>query len=203
MIPQVVIVDTEKQGKKFLQESLDKSKQLVKLFPEGDRWKIEQVRALRQRLSRVLNEKAQIILWWFDTAGVEAQNASLKMLEAFSLKYDFYLIVENPNKLLPTILSRVVVRDLRERKVIKDIADFSLDKLEFKDIKTKEEAEEVLKNLLFYFWKKAKEENDQRAAIVGKKILEMLQLLTANNLNPQLTVDYCLIFIFNKVIIKK
>ncbi len=202
MIPHILLTDEKKKAENYIKERETKDVLFLEVFPDGEKIKIEQIRALRKSLSVRFDKKICVIIWWFDKATVEAQNASLKMLEEYAEKIDFYLVVENPNKLLPTILSRAIVKDLRSRekeeifKVQESFED------SWPEIKNKEQAQRFLNSMLFYLREKAKKEKDSAATEVAKEILKVMNYLENNNLNPQLSVDYVLIFFWKKYKIK-
>lgn len=204
MIPHILLTDKKEKAEKFIKSKLDTSIQFFEIFPEGESIKIEQIRKLRKALALHFEKRICVILWWFDKATIEAQNASLKMLEEYSSKIDFFLIVQNTNKLLPTILSRAVIKDIRERSLDNLIkkSKFDLNKF-WPNVKNKDQAIEILNSLLFYFREKYKKIFDLKSAEFVKEILKVLDLLENNNLDPQLSIDYILIFYRKKFNIKK
>ncbi len=205
MLPTILIVDNEDQAKEYINKHLGES-QLFEIYPEGEKFKINEVRFLKRNLATAFKKKLVIVLWWFDTATLEAQNASLKLLEEYAQKFDFYLVVKNLNLLLPTILSRAGVKDLRKREEVevkKDYKDLFYPSLKLFEVKNKEEAVNFFEDFIRYLSLMAKEEMDARFAAVGKEALKTFSLLQSNNLNPQLAVDYILIFAWKKFKMKE
>ena len=202
MIPHILLTDEKKKAENYIKERETKDVLFLEVFPDGKKIKIEQIRALRKSLSVRFDKKICVIIWWFDKATIEAQNASLKMLEEYAERVDFYLVVENPNKLLPTILSRAIIKDLRsrEKKEIFKVQESFEDS--WPEIKNKEQAQKFLNSMLFHLREKAKREKDPVAAEVAKEVLKVMNYLENNNLNPQLSVDYVLIFFWKKYKIK-
>ena len=204
MIPLMIAADSKTQAKKYLKNLLHQ-KARIEIEPEKEKIKIDDIRKLKKKLSLLFEKKTDIIIWWFDTATIEAQNSSLKLLEEYSLKFNFYLIVKNPNILLPTIISRVRIVDIRDKDKITKTSDkeLSVDSLTFKEIKTKEEAINFLNQVIIVLREKYKSSLDPNLITIVKKALQLLYLLKNNNLNPQLTIDYLLTSLLKKFNIKK
>ncbi len=203
MLPTILLCNTKSQAKAYLKNHLLKEK-LVEIYniePLGEKFKIEQIRQLKKQLATASDRKKVVILWWFDTASIEAQNSSLKMLEEKSDEVDFFLVAKNVNNFLPTIVSRCRTVDLREKTTDLEFDDFSFlinGELKLFDMKTKSEAVKFLEKFLAFFRQRAKENLDGLAADVCKKVLEVKNYIENNNLNPQLAIDFLLIFTWKK-----
>jgi len=101
------------------------------------------------------NEQKYIILCG-DSFRIEAQNTLLKVLEEPPRNIIFLIITISKSSILPTILSRVQLKYLKTKKVIKPI-DIDLTRLDLKDIYSflkhhqrvsKYEAKEIIESLL-------------------------------------------------------
>ncbi|MEK7559166.1 MAG: hypothetical protein AAB521_02565 [Patescibacteria group bacterium] len=84
---------------------------------------IEDVRKLQKNLffKPLRGESKALIINAFRGITLESQNALLKILEEPPLSTFIFLIVENENILLPTILSRCKIIKLEEDKVLEEI----------------------------------------------------------------------------------
>lgn len=74
------------------------------------RWVYKSVEAAKQ------NNKLAIIIWEADLMSPDCQAVLLKPLEELEDNLKFFLIVENENRMLPTILSRCMVENLSIEK---------------------------------------------------------------------------------------
>lgn len=210
MIPIILVADAEKTGENFIGNFVSKnnfkSSSIYKITPEGKEFSIAQIRAIRRQLI-IDTGKRLFILYSFDSASFEAQNALLKTLEEKTDNNQFILAVKNPNLVVLTIQSRSKVINLILRENTKsnpDINKFVEKLINSKALNfmadslisgvTREEALEFIDGLIVVFRERLKK-SDPNSPSVVKKAFELRMLLQNNNLNPQLAIDNLLIFI--------
>lgn len=177
-----------------------------RFFPDKSEFPIAMVRELKKELHMSQPKQHLYILFQFDTASLEAQNALLKTLEEKNERFQFILTVSRPLALLPTIRSRckTVVLDAfvapkrrfddffvrltdSKKNGLSILAESSLQNLDRSD------ALELTESMMMTL--RSRLGTDPRAPLVLNEVLRLRSLLQANNLNPQLTIDNLLIFI--------
>lgn len=206
MIPLLLISNDSK----LINAYVNKLKENVLFFeitPSTKEYSIDDIKSLIKD-TKIFNPKTRIyFLKNFDLSSIPAQNSFLKLLEEPPTKVQFILSANDKNNLLPTIISRVKIIKLNKNNFQKKPAVFidleienlinqnsrKIPLLRFKVIDA-ESAINVILQILVFFQKKL--DSDQRAYEVSKKILSLYKLLKSNNLNPQLTIDQALIFIW-------
>lgn len=209
MIPQIVTYNQKKSFSTYL-ETYKKQNRIsdnyvFEILPIGKELSISQIKEVKKGIIYDFTEPQLYIFHDFDTGSIEAQNAFLKTLEEKQESVHFILIVKNPYKLLPTILSRSSSIKLDENVTI--IADNNLDKyLETGDLKIMESYTLTQKDLdplalidswISYF--RSKLATRRFASQILKEILRTRALIINNNVNPQLTIDHLLIFMRNQI----
>jgi len=212
MIPIILVSDNNKDAEKFLNELIKKNgfleKDIFKIKPQEEEITIDQIRELKKNVKYISNKKV-FIIFNFDSTGLEAQNALLKTLEEKTDNNQFVLIVQNPRKIIPTIISRskLIINRLKNQNKVNKFTDI---------IKFVEKAKNynflgeslILKidkdaslcfidELLVYYDEKLKTDGINCAKILNK-IIKVRELIKTNNLNPQLAIDNLLIFIFHQ-----
>ncbi|PIV09818.1 hypothetical protein COS31_05525 [Candidatus Roizmanbacteria bacterium CG02_land_8_20_14_3_00_36_15] len=218
MLPLIIVSKDQKNIsrfiKKFIEENSFSAPFVFEIRPVKEEISINQIRELKHDLIISEKNKRLIIFYNFDKSGLDTQNALLKILEELVEKNQFLLMAANAEKIIPTIHSR--------SKLIKiDKAEFqpTLDKdwqklvqtivlaknLDFLteakvNVTTKEQALICLNRFLVFFKNELNNNVDRLPIIVKiiKKIFLLMNLLENNNLNPQLTVDELLIFIWKR-----
>ncbi|MCR4276740.1 MAG: hypothetical protein NUV87_01275, partial [Candidatus Roizmanbacteria bacterium] len=151
----------------------------------------------------------------FHLSSTPAQNSFLKLLEEPPSKVQFVLTADNRNSLLPTIISRTKIVKLQGKKIenvvgaqfiaplieglINQTPTTKIPLTQFK-ITDKESAKKILIQLISFFRRRL--DSDKKSSKIIKKILTLIKLLSTNNLNPQLTIDQALIFIWKTYTIK-
>lgn len=206
MIPLLLISNDSK----LINAYVNKLKENVLFFeitPSTKEYSIDDIKSLIKD-TKIFNPKTRIyFLKNFDLSSIPAQNSFLKLLEEPPTKVQFILSANDKNNLLPTIISRVKIIKLNKNNFQKKPVVFidleienlinqnsrKIPLLRFKVIDA-ESAINVILQILVFFQKKL--DSDQRAYEVSKKILSLYKLLKSNNLNPQLTIDQALIFIW-------
>ncbi len=221
MLP--LIIDQRKFAENdFFQEIVHKyniaEHSIFEIRPPKEEITINQIRELKKDLIVSPVGKRMIIFYDFDKSGLEAQNSLLKILEEKVEENLFVFLVTNPEKVIPTIRSRAKLLDgvrkkiIQQKKVSIDKIILQLEKckntsfLNNKEILiAKKEDYLILSDELLMFFeermRKKKCNNETNLKII-KKILKNKMLVENNNLNPQLTFDNLLIFIWKNLNIK-
>lgn len=206
MIPILLISDNKKEMADYLEKIKDKNNLFIEILPQKTEYSIDQIREI-QKETKVFNPQKRIyLLENFQKSSLEAQNAFLKLLEEPPKNVQFILTVNSQYKLLPTILSRAKIISLTKNKAmmveakLSKIFDLSSRKTStlplMIEVKSREETRDVLWQMLTFFREKLA--GDINASSILKEVLKNLNLLENNNLNPQLTIDHLLIFIYKK-----
>ncbi|MBP7967413.1 hypothetical protein KAZ66_04005 [Candidatus Woesebacteria bacterium] len=174
---------------------------VYKMWPEeGRSITIEQIRLLKKELLIASHERL-VVIYDFQTAKTEAQNAFLKTLEDQTEKTQFIICSNHVGLILPTILSRCQIENIAStstKAVDEDmmhIVDAILGDQNYSflnektlQVSTIEDAKVLFQNILCVLHKKIIEGN-VLAAYLAQEALTLSSLLTTNNLNPQLTID--------------
>jgi len=211
----IILVSLDiKAQEKFIDNFIKENKILPYLIfrvkPVKDEISIGQIREIKKDIIIYNKSKRLFVLYSFDIASNEAQNALLKTLEESINNNQFILSAANINQVLPTIQSRsrIVFLDKKENKKIKpeilrciETSKQSKDYLFLADKEiigiNKVGAIVLIDQLLNYFKEKLVDEAKFAPKII-RQCLRIRRLIQDNNLNPQLTIDNLLIFI-NKV----
>lgn len=211
MIPIILVTRDKKRIESFLDTIVRKGnvpkEHVFKVYPLKKELSIDQVRLLKKEIKIKTSKSRLIILYDFDQAGVEAQNALLKTLEENTLRNQFVLICGNYHTILPTIQSRSKVIRLDDislnnflsqdtQKLIKSIED----KAGFRFLASKslvklsnQDANSLIESIIGYY--RGLLLTNPNSYLIIKKALWLKMLLQRNNLNPQMAVDNLLIFV--------
>lgn len=185
----------------------------LKISPLSKEYSIDDIKNIIKE-TKIFNPKTRFYyLPDFHLSSVPAQNSFLKLLEEPPANVQFILSTDNKNRLLPTIISRVKIikliqnqsKDVVEQFIAPEILgviNHTTTKIPLSlfKITDKESAKNILLQLTFFFRKQL--DSDKRSSIIIKEILHLSSLLDSNNLNPQLTVDQVLIFIWKQYSMK-
>ncbi len=203
MIPIIILIKTEKDKTDYLKTL--PSKTTLQIYPEQGVIKINQIRDLKRQTPLLRSQEIRIIINNFDLANIQAQNASLKLLEEEAAFIEFILTASNINNILPTIQSRCRILDLRKDRVEQSKDMLKVNQLDFDKavVQDKTQAIEFLDKLINLLLYNLRRGGDPYLAAVAHKALESRYLLEKNNLNPQLTIDYLLIMLQKSNIILK
>lgn len=197
MIPLLIL----SKDTKLIRDYVDKLKVgclFFEILPSTKEYSIEDIKNLIKE-TKIYNPKTRIYyLENFHLSSIPAQNSFLKLLEEPPSKVQFVLTTDNKNNLLPTIVSRTKIVKLQKNDKHENMDKFVFDEtkislMTFK-ITDKESAQKILFQLINFFREKL--DSDKKAALILKEILHLNSLLENNNLNPQLTIDQALIFIY-------
>lgn len=214
MIPHLVVGSDEKLIDAYLADFIKKNNIsgnfTYKIYPLNKEISISQIREIRKLLTIDVGATRLFVVYNFDTASNEAQNAFLKTLEEKNENNFFLLICKNLGRILPTILSRAKIHKLESKKRTSDQDEMKLAPY-FEKIMTAKnysfladfwakeemykEPDQLINGMLVFFRSKLKN-GDTMAALVLKETLRIKNLIVSNNVNPRLALDNLLIFIF-------
>ena len=212
MIPLLIVSNDDK----LINNHIDKFKHDALFFevhPSTKEYSIEDIKNLKKE-TKVYNPKVRLyFLAHFHLSSTPAQNSFLKLLEEPPSNVQFILSTDNKNRLLPTIISRVKIVKLRTNEkqtvgtqfiasLFKDLINRTPTKIPFVKfiITDRKSANDFLLQIIIFFRERL--ESDKNSPLIIKEILRLKGLLENNNLNPQLTIDQVLIFIWKKYIMK-
>jgi DNA polymerase III delta prime subunit len=197
----ILLVSEKKDIEEFLRKNFSKEDIIVSLSPEKNEYSINQIRNLQQEVKYFYPKKRIYVFYEFERSSLESQNAFLKLLEEPPSNVYFILVCQNLYRLLPTVISRAKVIDLKNKaeekeneKIEKVIEKIKKGELFFVDIVDRNEAKELTLFLIYYFKKELK--GNLKVYQILKEAVKNLFLLENNYLNPQLTFDNLLIFIY-------
>ena len=197
----IILTNEKKEVEKFLKKNFSKEDIIVYLSPEKNEYSINQIRCLQEEV-KYFNPKNRVYVFYdFERSSLESQNAFLKLLEEPPLNVYFLLVCQNLYQLLPTISSRAKVINLKKNeenkeneKIEKLIEMIKRGQLFFIDITDRNQAREMILFLIYYFKKELR--YNLRVYPILKEAIKNLFLLEHNYVNPQLTFDHLLIFIY-------
>lgn len=210
MIPILVISKDKKLIDKYV-DNLKVGSLFFEITPVTKEYSIDDIKSIIKETKVFYPQIRNYFLPNFHLSSIPAQNSFLKLLEEPPSNVQFILSTDNKNRLLATIISRVKIVKLRGNDLqnivgaqfiaplleglINQIATTKIPFIHFK-ITDKESADEILRQIIIFFRKKLK--SDKNSPAVLKEVLRLKKLLASNNLNPQLTVDQGLIFIWKQ-----
>ncbi len=188
---------------------LKKGSLFFEITPSTKEYSIDDIKNITKE-TKIFNPKTRLYYFPdFHLSSIPAQNSFLKLLEEPPTNVQFILSTDNKNRLLPTILSRVKIikliqnqsKDVVEQFIAPEILgviNHTTTKIPLSSFKIvdKESAKNILLQLIIFFRKKLG--SDTKCPSIIKEILRLSSLLDSNNLNPQLTVDQALIFIWKQ-----
>jgi len=223
MIPLLIISNDNK----LINDYVNKLKQnnfFSEVIPSTKEYSIEDIKGLIKE-TKVFHPKTRIyFLANFHLSSIIAQNSFLKLLEEPPTNVQFILSTFNKNHLLPTIISRVKIIKLRgndsQSVVGSQFLETIIDDLINQTHQTKgvinqtptkiplvkftvtdrESAKNILLQVIIFFREKLL--SDKNSTLIIREIIRLKGLLENNNLNPQLTIDQVLIFIWKTYRIK-
>jgi hypothetical protein len=213
MIPHIIVTESEAEAEEYVssfsKNHAVKPHNIERIFPEKKELGIGQVRQLQKAMIYSSNEVRVYVVYWFDTASIEAQNAFLKTLEEPVENSQLILVVKSASHLLPTVLSRVSVISLSpvngeagDTKAFDTLLDDMISLHHLKPIgdplmstKSKENPADMLSDFIAFFRKRL--ERDPKAAEILRAILAKRILVEHNNVDAQNAVDSILIQIYS------
>jgi DNA polymerase III delta prime subunit len=213
MLPKIIIANDEKKITEFIDQFQKKNniKRIITVEPQGKQILINQIREINKALIFKDINKIAVIIYRFDLANNEAQNAFLKTLEEKSENKLIILTVENINKLLPTIISRCQIINMNQ-SLLNDKKKLSNTEIEeiLNNVKNNSNLEFLNHNLLnnlnyetaqslintiILITKRELSKKDIISINIIKEGIKIKELIKNNNINPQLAIDNYLIFI--------
>jgi len=206
MIPLLIFSKDSKLIKKYV-DNLRVGSIFFEIVPSAKEYSIDDIRNIKKEAS-IFYPKTRIYYFEnFHLSSIPAQNSFLKLLEEPPSNVQFVLTTDNKNSLLPTIISRVKIIKLIEKQSKEVVEQFispfhTTTKIPLSSFKItdKESAKNIILQLINFF--RDKLDSDKKSPIILKEILRLNSLFENNNLNPQLTVDQVLIFIYKQYSIK-
>ena len=213
MIPLLIVSNDSKLIRNYVND-LKKDSLFFEITPSTKEYSIDDIKNIKKETKVFYPKTRYYFLPDFHLSSLPAQNSFLKLLEEPPENVQFILSTDNKNRLLPTIVSRVKIIKLQgninnkitENSIINTICRDVINHVstgipltQFK-IVDKESAKNILLQLIIFFRKKL--DSDKKSPKIIKEILRLDSLLDSNNLNPQLTVDQALIFIWKQYTIK-
>ncbi len=208
MIPLLIVSDDNKLVNSYVNK-LKQDNIFFEITPSTKEYSIDDIKSLIKE-TKVFHPKIRIyFLPYFHLSSIPAQNSFLKLLEEPPTNVQFILSTDNKNRLLPTIISRVKIIKLRGKETKNVVERFIAPEIEgvinhtttkipllpFK-ITDRESANDILRQIIMFFRKKL--DSDKNSPLIIKEIIRLKALLENNNLNPQLTIDQVLIFIWKR-----
>ena len=211
MIPLLIVSDDIKLIDNYVNK-LKADQLFFEITPETKEYSIADIKNLKKE-AKISNPKVRLYyLPNFHLSSIPAQNSFLKLLEEPPVNIQFVLSTDDKNRLLPTVISRVKVIKLLGDKIksentqsftslISNLVDqknqttSKIPLVEFK-LLDKDSAKNILGQIIAFFRERL--DSDKKAPLILKEALRLNSLLKTNNLNPQLTVDHLLIFIYKQ-----
>ena len=209
MIPILLISNDKKTLDEYLNINFKKNANLFfEVIPSTKEYSIEDIKGLIKE-TKIFHPKIRIyFLANFHLSSIPAQNSFLKLLEEPPSNVQFILSTNNKNSLLPTVVSRTKIVKLENNKkqnvvgaqfiapVLTGVINHTTTKIPLSSFKItdRESAENILLQIIMFFRQRLY--SDKNSPIIIKEVLRLRGLLENNNLNPQLTIDQVLIFIY-------
>lgn len=218
MIPIILVSNSSSDIDSYIENftKLHKIKEtdVFKIIPEKKELSVGQIRELKKQLVVGIAHRV-FVLYDFHRASLEAQNALLKSLEENSEANSFFLVTNNEYSLLPTIRSRARTVQLKpaEGKKVSPKWEKLLLSLETAEnygflsdsllnALNREDAMVMLDDIMEFYHRRLPQQPEV-ISIILRKALQLKTFLEHNNVNPQLTIDNLLIFIFKRFRMKK
>ncbi len=224
MIPQLVVLSSKDKQDKYLADLVTSlsltSYDVFKIAPENDKTGlgIDQIRTLSEVILTQTTTQRVVVLYSFEIASLETQNALLKILEEKTLHNVFILFTNNIERIIPTIRSRVQVVILEEKKRIldKDLSSHmqnlsellqnpksnSYLQLSVFSIKTREDSLVFLDDFILFLKTHLRQKNADKITAILKKAMQTKNNILSLNTNHQLSLDNLLIFAHKTVSMK-
>lgn len=210
MIPIILISNSLKQTNSFIKDFVKKSKisgnYIFEIRPLTKEFSIEQIREVKKSIIYNFSALHLYILFDFDTASFEAQNAFLKTLEEHQQTIQFMMVVRNPHKLTDTVLSRSKVLNLTETdkflldRELGSVLEQFLKSLDLKilshsklQVKKADKPSDLFRNFTLFFRQRLSV--DPETTKILKEILSTSYLVENNHVDPQAGIDHIFLYI--------
>lgn len=210
MVPIILISDNSRKTNSFIKDFCRKNKVLDRFIfaikPSLKEFSIEQIREIKKNIIYNFSDLQLYILYDFDSASFEAQNAFLKTLEEHQQTIQFIMVVKNAYKLVDTILSRSKLMNLTagdEISINKEISqlfgrflasgDLKIlvdNKLQVKKISN---PSELFKDIVYFFRQRLAV--DPKSTKILREVLSTKYLVENNNIDPQAGIDHLVLYI--------
>lgn len=224
MIPQLVVLSSKDKQDKYLADLVTSlsltSYDVFKIAPENDKsgLGIDQIRSLSEVILTQTTTQRVVVLYSFEAASLETQNALLKILEEKTLHNVFILFTNNIERIIPTIRSRVqvVILDKKKSNLDKDLSSHmqslfealqnpkgnSYLQLSAFSIKTREDSIIFVDDFILFLKAYLRQKNADKIAAILKKAMQTKNNILSFNTNHQLSLDNLLIFAHKTVSMK-
>lgn len=224
MMPQLVVLSSKDKQDKYLTDLVTSlsltAYDVFKISPENDKTGlgIDQIRTLSEIILTQTPTQRAVVLYSFETASLEAQNALLKILEEKTLHNVFVLFTNNIERIIPTIRSRVqvVVLDEKRKSLDKELTSRmenlfeslhnptsnSYLQLSAFSIKTREDTLLFLDSFILFLKTYLKKKNADKIAAIIIRAMQTKYNILSLNINHQLSLDNLLIFAHKTVSMK-
>ena len=214
MLPLVLVFRDRKQINTYIRDLLKKNYSKAEIHeyrPDPNNITIDQIREITGIFKYASKIRKVIIIYDFETAKAEAQNAFLKTLEDSSEKAQFILVTGDINSLLPTVLSRCFVNKLTLESTIIGQYDFTLSVsklMESVTLKKRDKGESLVEcdRMIGLFRSRLIHQDlkDTTSFLklpeIIKEVIRVRQYIEKNNINPQLGLDHLIIFIKTRLL---
>lgn len=216
MIPIILVSDTVRKAENYISEFKKRNhiqdSKTLRYSPEKAIITIDQIREIQNIAARLRNNEI-VIIYDFETAKKESQNAFLKTLEEYSQNAIFFLVVKSYTSILETILSRTrIVRLFTEkkgaqtkRKVIFDIHNFTFleEAMNATSMIKKDQFIRAFDDVVLSLYEDlnadvkgiTSKKDVQEIAQAISAILEIKGMVISNNLNSEYSLDQALIHV--------
>lgn len=196
--------DTDAFVDEFIKKHGIKPHFVTHVAPETKEFSIKQVRELIKQTVYAQSEIQLFVLYKFDSASLEAQNALLKTLEEHKAADQFILEAAQPQRLLPTILSRSRIVAVGKRRTPAQTKNAELEKAFASQVpplnnvvfqaQSYENPLEPFDHLISFF--KEQLPKQPNASAILKEVIISRNRVRENNLNAQYALDRVLIMIY-------
>lgn len=204
MIPIVLVSPHPQPTRQFIEDCIKKytipPHHIFEIEPKNKEFSIDQIREIQHNVKYHMSSVHLYVLYNFHTASFSAQNAFLKTLEEPQEHAQFILVVDMLYTLLPTVLSRTTIIQLKkdkDRQINPHIAQELEKYMENKDLQilANKDIQNQIENdvssfltQIIYFFRKKLVTNPRFGAVI-KKILYLKTRIERNNIDPRMAVD--------------
>jgi hypothetical protein len=205
MLPVILVSPSRQSTDRFVEGVIaDRAVPAYNVFriePPKREVTIDQIRELKRQLVSADTKPRLFVIYSFDSASQEAQNALLKTLEEKNSLVEFILEVGNAFAILPTIRSRATTVSLTAEGEAAGLSGTiplvdaalagKITVLSHPEATgmTTESAPALLDRIALVLRDRLSSADGAKAAAALKDLLATKELLINNNLNPQLAVD--------------
>lgn len=210
MLPIILISRNSKKTSAFIKDFAKVNKIspnfIFEIRPLVKEFTIGQIRELKKNIVYNFSAPHLYILFDFDSASFEAQNAFLKTLEEHQNTIQFIMVVNNSHKLSDTVVSRSKIINLTKTdefvsntelgEILEQFTESpNLKVLSHSKFQAKEISKpaDIFKDMALFFRRRLPV--DPKSTSVLREILSTSYLVENNNVDPQTGVDHILLYI--------